>query len=223
MVYGYARVSTKGQTDGNSLEAQEHALREAGATEIYVDSFTGKTTDRPEFNKLISKLQSGDTLLVTKLDRFARSMTQGTELVSELLDRGIKIHILNMGILDNTPTSTLIRNVFFAFAEFERAMIVERTQEGRAIARKKADYVEGRPHLYGRQQIDHALSLLNDHSYKQVERMTGISKSTLLRAKRKLNEQPIERQKIGVIAPIFLPLYWFNYFNSRTHGVRMNY
>lgn len=191
MIYGYARVSTKGQTDGNSLEAQEHSLREAGATEIYVDSFTGKTTDRPEFNKLISKLQSGDTLLVTKLDRFARSMTQGTELVSELLDRGIKIHILNMGILDNTPTSTLIRNVFFAFAEFERAMIVERTQEGRAIARKKADYVEGRPHLYGRQQIDHALSLLNDHSYKQVERMTGISKSTLIRAKRKLNEQPI--------------------------------
>ena len=117
MIYGYARVSTKGQAkDGNSLEAQEKALRESGANEIYVDAFTGTKTDRPEFDKLMNKIQKGDTLIVTKLDRFARSMSQGSELVSDLIERGIKVYILNIGVMDNTPSSKLIRNVFFAFA-----------------------------------------------------------------------------------------------------------
>ena len=186
MIYGYARVSTKGQAkDGNSLEAQEKALKEAGATKIYTDAFTGTKTDRPEFDKLMNKLQSGDTLIVTKLDRFARSMSQGSELVSELIDKGIKVYILNIGIMDNTPSSKLIRNVFFAFAEFERDMIVERTQEGKTIAKQNPDFKEGRPKKYSKRQVEHALELLENHSYKQVEDLTGISKSTLIRAKRK--------------------------------------
>lgn len=185
MIYGYARVSTKGQAkDGNSLEAQEKALKEAGATKIYTDAFTGTKTDRPEFDKLMNKLQSGDTLIVTKLDRFARSMSQGSELVSELIDKGIKVYILNIGIMDNTPSSKLIRNVFFAFAEFERDMIVERTQEGKTIAKQNPDFKEGRPKKYSKKQVEHALELLENHSYKQVEDLTGISKSTLIRAKR---------------------------------------
>ncbi len=185
MIYGYARVSTKGQAkDGNSLEAQETALREAGATQIYTDAFTGTKTDRPEFDKLMNKLQRGDTLIVTKLDRFARSMSQGSELVSELIDKGIKVYILNIGIMDNTPSSKLIRNVFFAFAEFERDMIVERTQEGKTIAKQNPDFKEGRPKKYSKKQVQHALELLESHSYKQVEDLTGISKSTLIRAKR---------------------------------------
>ena len=70
MIYGYARVSTRGQAkDGNSLEAQENALRSAGATEIYADAFTGIKTHRPELNKLMAVMQSGDTMVVTKLDR----------------------------------------------------------------------------------------------------------------------------------------------------------
>lgn len=185
MIYGYARVSTKGQAkDGNSLEAQEKALKEAGATKIYTDAFTGTKTDRPEFDKLMNKLQSGDTLIVTKLDRFARSMSQGSELVSGLIDKGIKVYILNIGIMDNTPSSKLIRNVFFAFAEFERDMIVERTQEGKTIAKQNPDFKEGRPKKYSKKQVEHALELLENHSYKQVEDLTGISKSTLIRAKR---------------------------------------
>ena len=185
MIYGYARVSTKGQAkDGISLEAQEKALKEAGATKIYTDAFTGTKTDRPEFDKLMNKLQSGDTLIVTKLDRFARSMSQGSELVSELIDKGIKVYILNIGIMDNTPSSKLIRNVFFAFAEFERDMIVERTQEGKTIAKQNPDFKEGRPKKYSKKQVEHALELLENHSYKQVEDLTGISKSTLIRAKR---------------------------------------
>lgn len=186
MIYGYARVSTKGQAkDGNSLDAQEKALRESGANEIYVDAFTGTKTDRPEFDKLMNKIQKGDTLIVTKLDRFARSMSQGSELVSDLIERGIKVYILNIGVMDNTPSSKLIRNVFFAFAEFERDMIVERTMEGKAIAKQNPDFREGRPKKYSRKQIEHALKLLDNNSYKQVEDLTGISKSTLIRAKKK--------------------------------------
>ena len=146
MLYGYARVSTKGQArDGNSLEDQTKKLREAGAEEIYVDSFTGKRLDRPEFDKLKQKLQEGDTLIVTKLDRIARSATQGSELVQSFISDGIKVHVLNMGFMDNSPTGKLIMNVMFAFAEFERDMIIQRTSEGKEIARSRTDFREGRP------------------------------------------------------------------------------
>ena len=187
MIYGYARVSTRGQAkDGNSLEAQKNALRSAGATEIYADAFTGTKTHRPELNKLMAVMQSGDTMVVTKLDRIARSATQGIELVQKLLDRGITVHVLNMGLLDNTPTGKLIRNIMLAFAEFERDMIVERTQEGKAIAKLNPDFREGRPKKFSKAQINHALSLLNDYSYTQVVQMTGVSKSTLIRARKQI-------------------------------------
>ena len=186
MIYGYARVSTQMQAkDGNSLEAQERLLRKNGAEEIYADAFTGTKTHRPELARLLDELQAGDTLVVTKLDRIARSASQGIELIQSLLDREITVHVLNMGLMDNTPTGKLIRTIVLAFAEFELDMIVERTQEGKAIARKQPDYREGRPRLYGRKQIKHALELLEDHSYKQVTGMTGISKSTLIRAKKR--------------------------------------
>ena len=78
MKRAYARVSTKGQArDGNSLEQQEKALKENGAEVIYVDTYSGATTDRPEFQRLLNELEAGDTLIVTKLDRFARSAAQG--------------------------------------------------------------------------------------------------------------------------------------------------
>jgi len=189
MIYGYSRVSTKTQAkDGNGLEAQNVALREVGAEVIYTDAFTGTKTDRPELNKLLNQLKDGDKLIVTKLDRIARSASQGIELVNQLLERGIVVHILNMGMMDNTPTGKLIRTIFLGFAEFERDMIVERTQEGKAIARQKPDFKEGRPRTYGKKQIAHALELLDTNSYKQVEALTGISKSTLIRAKREMRE-----------------------------------
>lgn len=186
MIYGYARVSTQMQAkDGNSLEVQAQLLRENGAKEIYADTFTGTKTHRPELDRLLDELQAGDTLIVTKLDRIARSASQGINLIQSLLDREITVHVLNMGLMDNTPTGKLIRTIMLAFAEFERDMIVERTQEGKAIARKQPDYREGRPRLYGPKQIKHALELLEDHSYRQVREMTGISKSTLIRAKKR--------------------------------------
>ena len=92
--------------------------------------------------------------------------------------------MLETFIMDNTPTGRLIRTIMLAFAEFERDMIVERTQEGKAIAKQKDDFKEGRPRI-SKIKIDHALSLLDEgYSYKQVERMTGISTATLARRKR---------------------------------------
>lgn len=183
--YGYCRVSTMKQgKDGNSLEAQKEVLLSAGANEIYEEKFTGTKIDRPELDKLLEKIQPGDMLIVTKLDRIARSISKGTELIEKLIDMGVTVNILNLGVLDNTPSSRLVRNIFLAFAEFERDMIVERTSEGREIARLKEGYREGRPKKFRREQIEHALYLLNSNSYSRVSDMTGISIATLKRAKR---------------------------------------
>ena len=90
MIIGYARVSTRGQArDGNSLEYQEEQLRSAGVEKIYYDTYTGKVSERPELDKLMKKLQSGDTLVVTKLDRVARSVAAGSELIDELNNKGV--------------------------------------------------------------------------------------------------------------------------------------
>jgi DNA invertase Pin-like site-specific DNA recombinase len=185
MIYGYARVSTAGQAnDGNSLEAQEKTLKEHGTEIIYSDSFTGTKLERPDFSELLAALQNGDTLIVTKLDRIARSLMEGNALVNSLLERNVRVHILNLGVMDNTPASKLIRNIFLSFAEFERDMIVERTQEGKELARMREGFREGRPKKFTAEQMEHALNLLETNSYKQVERMTKISVSTLVRARR---------------------------------------
>lgn len=139
---------------------------------------------RPELDRLIPSLQAGDTLVITKLDRIARTAAQGSTLIDGLLQQNISVHVLNMGLMDNSPTGKLIRHILFAFAEFERDMIVERTQEGRQIARLRPDYREGRPG-YPRRRIELALALLETSTYKEVEASTGISKSTLQRWKRK--------------------------------------
>ena len=192
MIYGYGRVSTIDQgKNGNSLQDQENLLREAGAQEVVLEVFTGTKVDRPEFAKLLSRLQSGDKLIVTKLDRFARTAVEGGTIVKELRERGVIVEILNLGIADNTPMGRLMVNMLLAFAEFERDMIVERTQAGKAVAREKGIRVDGRPKKYSPQQMAHALQLLADgNSYTQVEAMTGISKSTLIREKRKSAQKP---------------------------------
>lgn len=97
MIYGYGRVSTKGQAkDGNSLEAQERLLKEHGAEVIYMDSFTGTKITRSEFDKLLKVLKSGDTLVVAKLDRFARSVSQASDLITKLIDDGIRVDVCNL-------------------------------------------------------------------------------------------------------------------------------
>ncbi|GEN46742.1 recombinase family protein [Alkalibacillus haloalkaliphilus] len=181
MKYGYARVSTKGQ----DLQAQVNKLMEENCDEIFEEKFTATSSDRPEFQTLLNQIESGDTLVVTKLDRFARSANDATSIIEDLFNRGVRVHVLNMGIVEDTPTGRLIFNIMVSFAQFERDMIVERTQEGKAIAKERGDFREGRPRKYGKQQIKHALKLLEDgNSYKKVVEMTGISKSTLIRARK---------------------------------------
>lgn len=182
MKYGYARVSTLHQ----DLEFQIQTLKKEGCEEIYSEKFTGTKADRPKFQDLLSILGTGDTLVITKLDRFARSTVHAIQTVRTLFEKGVKVHILNMGLIEDTPTGRLVFNVMSAFAEFERDMIVERTQEGKAIAKLREDFREGRPKKFNKKQIEHALTLLESHSYKHVEEITGISKSTLIRAKKKV-------------------------------------
>ena len=184
-IYGYARVSTAGQVKfGNSMEKQIELLKDAGCSEIFEETYTGTKKDRPVLKNLLKKLNTGDTIVVTKLDRLARTAVEGVTLVQDLLFDGINVHILNMGMVENSPVGKLILTIMLAFAEFERDLIIERTQEGKEIAKKNPDYREGRPKKFKRKQIAHALELLKEHTYREVEEFTGISKSTLIRAKR---------------------------------------
>ena len=186
MKYGYIRVSTvKQANEGNSLESQQKQLLENGIPKenIFKDVYTGVKADRPNFTKLLKILKDGDTLVVTKLDRFARSMIEGSKIVNELIEKGVKVHVLNIGMMDNTPNSRLIRNIFFSFAEFERDMIVERTQAGKEIAKQDPDFRDGRPKKYTKKQLEYAkqLKLEEKKTYKQIQQLLGISKATLCR------------------------------------------
>lgn len=185
MRYGYARVSTKGQLDGNSIEEQITAIKKLYPdAEIIIESYSG-AKERPLFNRLLEQVQENDCVVVTKLDRFCRSTKEGLGYIDYLMGKNVKIHILNMGLIENTPMGRLIVTNLLAFAEFERAMIIERTQSGKAIARQRGNYKDGRPPKYSKVQLCHAMELLKNYSYKQVAEMTGISKSTLIREKRK--------------------------------------
>lgn len=183
-IYGYARVSTRTQEDGFGLEVQRAKLREAGAERIFEDVFTGTTMDRPAWDGLDSLLADGDTLVVAKLDRIARTSSGGFDAVKALLARGVAVHILNMGLVDDTPTGKLILNIMFAFAEFERDMIVERLADGKAAARRRDGYREGRP----RAEVDDAalaeqvrMVEAGETSRRAAARELGISEATFRR------------------------------------------
>lgn len=185
MVFGYVRVSTKGQeTDGYSLEQQESEILDKYENAvIYTETYTATTTDRPILNDLISNLKANDVLVVTKLDRLARNTEEGIELVKKLFKMDVAVHVLNVGLLENTSLGKFFLTILLAVAEMERNTIVERTQKGKEIAKLNPNYVEGRPKKYTKEQLEFALSLLDKHTYNEVTRMTRISKATLLRAK----------------------------------------
>lgn len=176
MKYGYARVSTTDQKLANQIEL----LKLAGAEKIFQEKFTGTTTERPEFQKLLRVLKTGDTLIVTKLDRFARNTREALAIIQELFKENVKVNILNMGLIDNTPTGQLVFTIFSAFAQFERDMIVTRTQEGKLYAKQHDPlFREGRPKTYSDEQIRFAYELRQQGmTYKMIERKTGISKRT---------------------------------------------
>ncbi len=162
MIYGYARVSTNKQ----ELDIQVNALKEAGVTRIYKEKVTGAKIDRAELNKLLKVIKAGDTLVVTKADRIARSLSQLESFVIELTSRGVAVHILNMGLftaesMDN-PITKLLFQVLGSFAEFERSMILERTQEGIKEARDKGV-------KFGRKSKTYVIEGALLHAIEQVE------------------------------------------------------
>lgn len=178
MKYGYARVSTLNQ----DLASQVAQLKEAGATKVFKEKFTGTTSDRPEFNQLLEVLKPSDELVITKLDRLARNTREALEVIESLLENDITISVLNLGKIENTSIGRMIYTILLSVAELERDMIVERTQEGKAWAKKNnPNYKEGRPKRRLTPKYIHAISLLENHSYNEVAKMTGISKSTLQR------------------------------------------
>ena len=190
MVYGYARVSSKSQLDGNGLEVQlteitsqyNHAI-------VYEEQYTGtKVFERPVLNNLINKLEKGDILVATKLDRIARNTVEGIKIIEQLFAKGVSVHILNIGLLENTTMGRFFLTVLLAVAEMERNTIMERTREGKEIAKQKEGYREGRKKIYSKEHLDHALSMLSVNggncSYSQVSKLLNISKSTLVRAQK---------------------------------------
>ena len=183
MRYGYARVSTRGQIKGNSLAEQRQQLIDIGCDEVIEEQYTGATTERPQLEDLLTRLKSGDTLMVSKLDRLARSATEGANLIKVLTERGIRVNVLNMGEVDERPQGRLMLHILLAFAEFERDMIVERTQAGKAIARTKAGFREGRSPI-DKARKDAAIDMVinGGKSYKEAANAVGISKSTLVMA-----------------------------------------
>ena len=190
-IIGYARVSTKSQAkEGNSLEQQkEEILNKYNTAEVFSESYTGTKTDRPIFNKIINELQEGDTLVVTKLDRLARNTVEGIQVIESLFNKSVSVHVLNVGLLENTTMGKFFLTTLLAVAEMERNTIIERTQAGKEIAKAKEGFKEGRPKKFTSKQLDHALSMLSinggSYSYSEVEEITNISKSTLTRECRK--------------------------------------
>lgn len=185
MKRGYIRVSTKKQEQGTSLSDQREVLQAEGCQVIYEDVYSGASMDRPEFDRLCNEVQAGDTVVVCKLDRIARTETEAYNRVVGWVRSGVRVHVLNMGLIEDTEVGRLILHIMLAFAEFERDLIVSRTQGGRAYKRATdPDYREGRKPAYSKAQVDHAVDLLRDHSYTDVAKMTGISRSTVVRAAR---------------------------------------
>lgn len=183
MIYGYARVSTKKQLTGNSIEEQHRTLLEQGCTKIIEEQCTGKTTDRPKLSALMGQLKKGDTLVVTKLDRLARNVVEGVTLIRELLHAGVKVHVLNVGLLDDTPMGNFFITTLLAVAELERSMIVERTQAGKEVAKSKPGYREGRPRI-AKGRLEAALKMVDEgNSYKKVAELMDIGEATLYRAR----------------------------------------
>ncbi|CAI3321759.1 recombinase family protein [Enterococcus cecorum] len=131
---------------------------------IYFEKITGTKSNRPEFQKLLQEIQTGDTLVITKMDRFVRSTQDALNTIKFLFEKGVKINVLNLGIIENTSTGRLIFTIFSAFADFERDLIMERTQAGKEIAKQRPGFREGRPKKFSQQQINLAMQLLETHS-----------------------------------------------------------
>jgi DNA invertase Pin-like site-specific DNA recombinase len=147
-VIGYARVSTDGQT----LDAQLASLKAAGASKVFAEKVSGAVTDRKALHKAIEALQSGDVLVVTKLDRLARSTRDLLNTLQAISEKGAGFRVLDNPAMDTTsPHGRLLVSVLGSIAEFERELIRARTGEGRARAMQNGVKFGRPPKLTGHQ------------------------------------------------------------------------
>ncbi len=184
MIYGYASVSVKGNFESNTIEEQKKLIKQRyPSAEMIIEKYDNPK-DRPILEECINNMYGGDTLVVSKLDRLCGTIKEGINLIERALSKNIRVNIINMGMIDGTHSGRMIVNIMNAISEFDKAMIVERTQVGKAVAKTREGFKEGRPKKFTEEEIQEALILLQTNSYKVVEEKTGISKSTLIRAKK---------------------------------------
>lgn len=190
-IYGYSRVSTNNQ----DYKTQVKKLEDAGAEKIYSETYTGtKKEGRQQLDELLSIVKLGDKVFVTKIDRLARSIVDLNTIVSSLNDAGVTITFLDNSLTFEPEKSdsmqTLMMNMLGSFAQFERDLIVTRTQEGKQWQRaNNKNYQEGRPRRVLNDRYKHALELMETNSMRQVEKKTNISLSTLKRIKKQAKEE----------------------------------
>ncbi len=179
MRVGYGRVSTKEQ----DTALQTRALGEAGCERIFTETASGAQRERPELASALQFLRPGDTLVVWKLDRLARSMRQLIETVEQLSESNVGFISLTEAIDTNTPGGRLVFHIFGALAEFERELIRERTKAGLKAARERGVAV-GRPKALVGDQLKLARSLkaAGAHSGAEIAQILGISRATLYRS-----------------------------------------
>lgn len=177
-IFGYARVSTNGQT----LEAQIEILNREGVDRIFQEKISAKDRERPQLTKLLYNIRPGDLVLVTKLDRLARSTRDLLNIIHEVTDAGGKFKSLGDPLFDTTtPTGTLVAQILAAVAEFERKLIKQRTDAGINRAREQGVKF-GRPAKLSREQRVEALQrLAAGETMVAVAKSLGVDKSTICR------------------------------------------
>jgi DNA invertase Pin-like site-specific DNA recombinase len=175
-VYGYARVSTDGQT----LAAQDAALRGAGCAKVYSEKASGAKSDRAELRKVVSRLGEGDVLMVTRLDRLARSTRDLLNTLDEIAKRGAGFKSLADAWADTTtPHGRLMLTVLGGLAEFERELIKARTGEGRARAKAEGVHM-GRPPKLSQHQRREAIARRDaGEALTDIARTYGVSHTTI--------------------------------------------
>lgn len=178
MKIGYARVSTEDQ----KLELQLASLRKAGCRKIFQEKISGTRRDRPELNKLLEQLREGDIIIVTRLDRIARSTQHLLELMEAIKDTGAKFQSLSEPWIDTTShAGKLIMTIFGGIAEFEKDLIRDRTSAGRKSAKKRG-VVFGRPRKLSESQKTLVHRLLREgKSVKQIADTFEVHESTIYR------------------------------------------
>ncbi|MGO9741104.1 MAG: recombinase family protein [Roseiarcus sp.] len=178
MLIGYARVSTVDQ----DLALQRDALAEAGCKHVYTEQLPGAVTDRPELREALKFARSGDTLVVWKLDRLARSVKQLIETVEKLRSRDIGFRSLTEAIDTTTARGRFVFHMYSALAEFERSLIRERTQAG-LVAARRIGRTGGRPPKLTADDIGAAKAMLTnpDIGVTQIAHRLNVSTATLYR------------------------------------------